>query len=137
MNGTGLLQNMSGKKGEDSPEYQAIIRNRYCLKKHLAQHLPFIVDELRGKNMLTEEQRTTFLSESDHDKLISASDKVISAVLLAIEIKPIEYFIEFTEVLERIQNKSLCEFIEKTVETSRKDIYMEKYLMLPDLGKHQ
>ena len=99
----------------DSPEYQAIRRNRYELERQLTPHLTTIAEKLRDREMLSET-----LCENIKE---TGSKQLVAVVLLAIEVNPVENFVEFTNVLLECGSRNFTYFVQETLNKSAKKVY--------------
>ena len=103
----------------NTPEYQAISRNRHDLETFLSSIFKETSARLRDNDYLTAAQHDAIVASTSHDGCF----KLVEAVLESIKIDPVTSFVEFIGIAKSCGNRFLRKFIENKIEAKRKEMY--------------
>ena len=103
----------------NTPEYQAISRNRHDLETFLHSFFKEISARLRDSDYLTPAQHDAIVGSTTEN----GCSKLAEAVLESIKIDPVTSFVEFIDVAKFYGNRFFKKFIEDKIEAKRKEVY--------------
>ena len=103
----------------NTPEYQAISRNRHNLERFLHSFFKEISARLRDNDYLTVAQHDVVVGSTSEN----GCSKLVEAVLESIKIDSVTSFVEFIEISKSCGNRFFRNFIEEKIEAKRKEVY--------------
>ena len=103
----------------NTPDYQAISRNRHDLERFLHPFFKEISARLRDNDYLTAAQHDVIVGSATEN----GCSKLVEAVLESIKIDSVTSFVEFIDVSKSCGNRFFRKFIEEKIEAKRKEVY--------------